>query len=84
MAVVAILLIWCLCGVLQGTVLAPLLFLCYSINDLPKNISSKVRLYADDVLLYNTIHTKENCLQKYLNTLHLWADKWQMMLTNQY
>ena len=42
-------------GVPQGTILAPLLFLCY-INDLPENLSSKVRLYADDVLLYKTIH----------------------------
>ena len=67
-------------GVPQGTVLAPLLFLCY-INDLPENISSKVRLYADDVLLYSTINTKEDCLtlQEDLNTFQLWANKWQMM-----
>ena len=67
-------------GVPQRTVLAPLLFLCY-INDLPENVSSKVRLYVDDVLLYNTIHTKEHCLilQEDLNTLQLRANKWQMM-----
>ena len=48
-------------GVPQGTVLASLLFLCY-INDLSENVSSRVRLYADDVLLYNAIHTIQDCL----------------------
>ena len=68
-------------GVPQGTVVAPLLLLCY-INDLPENVSSKVRLYADDVLIYNTIHSKEDCLmlQEDLNSLQFWANKLQMML----
>ena len=67
-------------GVPQGTVVTPLLFFCY-INNLPENVSSKDGLYADDVLLYNTIHSKEDCLllQEDLNTLRLWASKWQMM-----
>ena len=67
-------------GVPQGTVLTPLLFLCYT-NDLPENVSSKARLYADDVLLYKTIHTKEDCLtlQEDLNILKVWANKWRMM-----
>ena len=38
-------------GVPQGTILAPLLFLCF-INDITKNISSSIRLYADNVLIY--------------------------------
>ena len=44
-------------GVLQDTILGPLLFLLH-INDLPSNVQySKVRLFADDCLLYKEIKT---------------------------
>ena len=71
-------------GVPQGTVLAPLLFLCF-INDLPNNISSKIKLYADDVLLYATIRTEQDCnqLQKDLDVLGKWADNWKMVFNPQ-
>ena len=68
-----------LSGVPQGTVLAPLLFLLY-INDLPACVNNKVKLYADDVLLYSFIESESNCiaLQEDLDKLTEWADMWLM------
>ena len=44
-------------GVPQGTVLSPLMFLIY-INDIGLNINSRIRLFADDTLLYATVSSK--------------------------
>ena len=71
-----------LSGVPQGTVLAPLLFLIF-INDITQDLQCTVRLYADDILIYNIIHSPNDSehLQQDLCTLQAWARRWQMEFT---
>ena len=66
-------------GVPQGSVLGPILFLVY-INDLPQNLLSHVRLFADDTAVYLTINNKQDCkeLQNGLDKLHVWGKLWNM------
>ena len=66
-------------GVPQGTVLGPLLFLCH-LNDLPDAVNAKVRLFADDCLLYKEINSvkDQEDLQEDISKLENWASKWGM------
>ena len=68
-----------LSGTPQGTVLGPHLFLLYK-NDIHKKVSSTVRLFADDCMLYRTINSVEDerILQRDLNTMVQWSHTWGM------
>ena len=65
--------IWCAPGI------GPVLLLIF-INDLPDNIRSSVRLFADDCVLYRNIHSLQDCLtlQEDLTSLGQWEADWQM------
>ena len=66
-------------GVPQGSVLGPVLFLMF-INDLPDNINSSTRLFADDCILYRQIRNNndQHLLQEDLDRLATWKKTWGM------
>ena len=72
-------------GVPQGSVIGPAnelpfigpaLFLFY-INDLPDSVKSRVRLFADDTIIYNDASSPAS-LQHDLEMLEKWESEWDM------
>ena len=73
------------CGIPQGSILGPLLFLLF-INDLPLYVNVSADLYADDTTFYDiqaSIELIEKNLQLALNQLHIWCRNNGMLLNSE-
>lgn len=64
-------------GVPQGSVLGPLLFILY-VNDLPSQVKSYCKLFADDAKLYKDLQNLEDfeMIQDDLDKLCQWTINW--------
>ena len=65
-----------------GSVLGPMLFILH-INDIDHAITSQIKHFADDSVLYMNICAQNGhlILQNDLDTMSSWAEKWLMELS---
>ena len=63
-------------GIPQGSILGPILFTIF-INDLPDQVDSYCKIFADDTKIYNTTREAKK-LQDDINSMILWSEHWQL------
>ena len=64
----------------QGSILGPFLVLIY-INDLPDNLVSNPKLFADNISLFSTVsdpNVTANQINNDLHNISPWAYQWKM------
>ena len=64
----------------QGSILGPFLVLIY-INDLPDNLVSNPKLFADNISLFSTVsdpNVTANQINNDLHNISTWAYQWKM------
>ena len=64
-------------GIPQGSVLGPMLFVCF-VNDLPNVVTSSVLLFADDTKIFTEVPVNQQTLQQDLDKLQIWSNEWQL------
>ena len=56
--------------------MGPVLFIIF-INDLPDNVTSNCKIFADDTKIYNSTENSKS-IQEDINSLMEWSDTWQL------